>query len=214
MLKSVRVPTALESPFARAEEYVEKLFSQMRREPSEGRLLVGDQRYVLMRCDSLYLAWFDAMAETFGAETAREFMYNTAREIGRADSADFCERLGVQDGVERLSSGPVHFAHAGWALVDIRADSAPTMNQDYFLHYTHPNTFESEVLKRRGMRAPQPACLFSAGYSAGWCSEAFRVDVHAREIRCTAVGDASCEFIMAPLAKLDGHELRLLKSQG
>ena len=47
-----------------------------------------------------------------------------AREIGRSDSQTFSARLQLKDGVDRLASGPVHFAHAGWALVDILAELA------------------------------------------------------------------------------------------
>jgi hypothetical protein len=125
MLKSVRVPEPFEPPFARAESYVEKLFDDMSRTPEEGVLRIGGQRYVLVRCESLYLSWFEAMAETFGEETARDFIYNTAREIGRSD--------------------------------------------------------------------------------------AFQVEVHAREIRFTARGDSACEFIMAPIDKLDAYEKGILE---
>jgi len=143
-----------------------------------------------------------------------EFIYNSAREIGRNDSRRFSERLGLTDGLDRLSSGPVHFAHAGWALVDILDDSAPAMDDSYYLHYFHPNTFESEVLKQRGRTLQTCGCLFSAGYSAGWCSHAFNVEVHGREIRCLSRGDTTCEFIMAPSEKLDGHEARMLGQKG
>jgi predicted hydrocarbon binding protein len=34
--------------------------------------------------------------------------------------------------------------------------------------------------------------------------------VHGREIRCKARGDDACEFIMAPLDKLDAYQKRLL----
>jgi predicted hydrocarbon binding protein len=51
--------------------------------------------------------------------------------------------------------------------------------------------------------------MFSAGYSAGWCSEAFGVDLHGRELRCVARGDDNCEFIMACADRLDGHERRV-----
>ena len=137
------------------------------------------------------------------------FARNSAREIGRNDSRSFSRRLGVTDGLDRLSSGPVHFAHAGWAFVDILGDSAPATNDDYFLHYNHPNTFESEVLKNLGREVTACSCLFSAGYSAGWCSDAFGIEVHGRELRCTARGDETCEFIMAPAARLDEHERRV-----
>jgi predicted hydrocarbon binding protein len=165
-----------------------------------------------MRAEAFYLAWFDAMSDAFGEENARGFIYNSAREIGRADSKAFSERLGVKEGIERLASGPVHFAHAGWALVDIFPTSRPSSDDDYFLQYEHPNTFESEVLKRRSIQTSQSACMFSAGYSAGWCSEAFGVEVHGREVRCLARGEPRCEFIMAPAHRLDEHEARVKAS--
>ena len=211
MLKSVKVPPQFEPPFARAETFVEKLFSDFERRPDQGTLHVGGERYVLVRADSLYATWFDSLAETFGEDAAREFIYNTAREIGRSDSNAFSKRLGLTDGIDRLSSGPVHFAHAGWALVDILGDSRPAPDDSYFLHYHHPNTFESEVLVRRGKKIAQCGCFFSAGYSSGWCSDAFQLEVHGRELRCVARGDESCEFIMSPSKTLDEHEARVRK---
>ena len=214
MLRSVRVPPAFEPPFARAEKFVEQLFSDLQRAPERGTIHVGGDRYVMVRAESLYLSWFDALSDAFGEEAAREFIYNSAREIGRNDSRRFSERLGLTDGLDRLSSGPVHFVYAGWALVDILDDSAPAMDDSYYLHYFHPNTFESEVLKQRGRTLQTCGCLFSAGYSAGWCSHAFNVEVHGREIRCLSRGDTTCEFIMAPSEKLDGHEARMLGQKG
>lgn len=209
MLKSVRVPPAFEPPFARAEQFVEKLFSDFRRCPEEGSLHISGDRYILMRAESLYVSWFDALSQTFGEEIARDFIYNSAREIGRSDSQTFSARLQLKDGVDRLASGPVHFAHAGWALVDILADSTPATDESYYLHYYHPNTFESEVLRSKGITIKTCGCLFSAGYSAGWCSDAFQVEVHGREVRCLSRGDTACEFIMAPSSRLDEYEARL-----
>ncbi|MEM6993071.1 MAG: V4R domain-containing protein [Myxococcota bacterium] len=207
-LKAVRVPEPFAPPFEAAERYVEKLFTEFVRQPSEGTVHVGGDRYVMMRCESLYLAWFDAMAESFGEDAAREFIYNTAREIGRSDAQGFAERMGVTDALAKLSAGPVHFAHAGWAFVDILPDSAPATDESYYLHYYHPNTFESEVLGKQGRAVEHCACLFSAGYSAGWCSSAFNLEVHGREVACTARGDSHCEFVMAPADKLDAAQQR------
>ena len=209
MLKAVRVPPQFEPPFARAESFVEKLFEDMDRDPEQGMLHIGGERYVMVRAESLYLTWFDALSDAFGEEAARDFIYNTAREIGRSDSATFSARLGLTEGIDRLSSGPIHFAHAGWALVEILGDSTPATDDSFYLHYNHPNTFESEVVRKKGRKLEHCGCLFSAGYSAGWCSDAFRVELHGREIRCVGMGDASCEFIMSPSQKLDEHEARL-----
>ena len=52
--------------------------------------------------------------------------------------------------------------------------------------------------------------MFSAGYSAGWCSESFGLEVHAREITCVAAGGRECRFVMAPWEKLDDHGAALL----
>ncbi|MEM6295857.1 MAG: XylR N-terminal domain-containing protein [Myxococcota bacterium] len=208
-LKAVRVPTPFEPPFLAGEAFVEKLFSQVQRKPEDGTIHVGDERYVLMRCESLYAAWFKAMAETFGEETASRFIYNTAREIGRSDAKSFIERQGVEDPIARLAAGPVHFAHAGWAMVEILPDSVPATDDAFFLHYLHPNTFESEVLRSRGETTEDCSCLFSAGYSSGWCTEAFGLKLHGRELRCVSKGDDRCEFIMSPADRLDEHEARV-----
>jgi len=209
-MSSFRVPEAFRPIFEKAELYVQRRFNQVVCKPEEGTIRIGGERYVWIRCESLYLSWFERMAAAFGEEIAREFIYNTAREIGRSDSEAFAARMQVKAGVERLAAGPIHFAHAGWAFVDILADSAPATDESYFLHYYHPNTFESEVSQRRGKKTNACACHFSAGYSSGWCSAAFGLEVHGREIRCTARGDQTCEFIMAPSDKLDGHAQRLL----
>jgi hypothetical protein len=209
-MSSFRVPEPFRPIFEKAEFYVQRRFNQVVRKPEEGTIHIGGERYVWVRCESLYLSWFERMAAAFGEEIAREFIYNTAREIGRSDSEAFAARMQVKAGVERLAAGPIHFAHAGWAFVDILADSAPATDDSYFLHYYHPNTFESEVSQRRGMKPKDCICHFSAGYSSGWCSAAFGVEVHGREIHCTARGDASCEFIMAPADRLNGHQQRLL----
>jgi hypothetical protein len=209
-MSSYRVPEPFRPIFEKAEAFVQRLFADVVRKPEEGTIHIGGERYVWIRCESLYLSWFERMTAAFGEEAAREFIYNTAREIGNSDSVAFAERMKVPPGVERLAAGPIHFAHAVWAFVDILPDSAPATDDSYFLHYFHPNTFESEVSKRRGQKTGGCICHFSAGYSAGWCSAAFGVDVHGREIRCTARGDQACEFIMAPSGRLDAHQKKLL----
>jgi predicted hydrocarbon binding protein len=212
MLTSVRVPPGLAPAFEFAQAMVRRLFADTVHAPDQGTIHIGGERYVLVRADSFYLGWFTAMTAVFGRTAAMGFIYNTAREIGRSDCAAFSDKLGLSDGVARLASGPVHFAYAGWAFVEIFEDSSPASDDSYFLHYAHPNTFETEVLRARETASEECACMFSAGYSAGWCTAAFGVEVHAREIRCLARGDDLCEFIMAPEKRLDEHVARLMGS--
>jgi len=210
MLKTVKVPEPFQPLFEKADGYVSKLFKEFNHQPEMGTLHIGSERYILMRGASLFSALFDQLEGAFGAEQAQEFIYNIARVIGKADCKSFSENRDVTDPTEKLSTGPVHFAYSGWAFVDIFDTSKPSPDENYFLHYQHPNTFEAEVYKQKGITADKPICFFSAGYSAGWCSEAYGLEVHAREIKCTAHGDDKCEFIMAPFDKLDDHSKKLI----
>jgi len=97
----------------------------------------------------------------------------------------------------------VHFAFSGWARVEILEDSVPVANESFFLHYRHPNTFEAEVTLARKGKAEHPVCLFSAGYSSGWCSAAFGLELHATELSCVACGAPHCEFVMATFERLE-----------
>jgi len=50
---------------------------------------------------------------------------------------------------EGLSAGPIHFSHTGWAFVDISAESKPTADENYYLIYDHPFSFEADALEKR-----------------------------------------------------------------
>lgn len=205
-LKTVRVPDAFEDLFASAERFVAEHFEHLRRAPEEGTIRVGDDRYILVRAKSLTTGFLETMRDLIGEHEALKFWYRMARVIGRDDARAFCDVRKVTDSLARLSTGPVHFAYTGWARVEIADSSRPASDDSYYLEYTHPNTFESESWLAAEREATQPVCVFSAGYSAGWCTESFGVEVHAREISCVAAGHPECRFIMAPREKLDAYE--------
>lgn len=205
MPTTVRVPEPFAPLFDQAEVYVREHFERLRREPERGTIHVGDERYVLVRAASLTTGFMEAMRDLIGEAEALRFWYRIARVIGREDARAFCAARNLSDGPARLSTGPVHFAYAGWARVEIDDRSRPASDETYYLEYTHPNTFESETWLASGRRSEQPVCVFSAGYSAGWCTESFGVDVHAREVTCVAAGQPECRFVMAPWDRLDAY---------
>jgi len=210
MPTTARVPEPFIPLFDAAESYVRAHFDSLERRPEKGTIHVAGERYVLVRAASLTTGFIEVMRDVIGEEEALKFWYRMARVIGRDDARSFCEARNLTDGPARLSTGPVHFAFSGWARVEIDDRSRPASDETYYLEYTHPNTFESETWVARGMKSATPVCVFSAGYSAGWCSESFGIDVHAREVRCVAAGDAECRFVMAPWEKLDAHAAEVL----
>lgn len=202
MIKTVRVPAEMESIFAEAEQRVGEFFARMERDPSQGIISIDGDRYILMRGESIFLTLREKMAADFGTAVAEAFLYNLAKTIGRGDAERFAQKMDLKDPIHRLSAGPVHFSYTGWAFVEILPESHPSPDDDYLLIYNHPNTFESASYAKTLEKSRQPVCLFSAGYSAGWCSYSFGLELDAREVKCVACGDAHCCFVMAPAKRL------------
>jgi predicted hydrocarbon binding protein len=79
--------------------------------------------------------------------------------------------------------------------------------------YDHPYSFEADAhIRAKGASAKNPICVMNAGYSSGWCSESFNIEVDAREILCKARGDKACRFVMGQKEKLDEYEAWALKT--
>lgn len=210
MPDSVTDPQSLDEALAAARGYVERRFANFVRKPDEGVIRVDGERFVLVRCESLYLGLFDGLASRMGDDAAFEFIYAMAHSIGRSDCEELTARRGAQSDIEKIACGPPFFSFNGWAKVELLPDTVISPDDECVLHYRHPNTFESEVLaKRADIEVKAPACLFSAGYSAGWVSRALDKPMHARELQCVACGAESCEFVMAPEDELERHIKRL-----
>ncbi len=220
MLDTVKVPKTLEPLFLKAQEYVKRYFSERSENPSQGTIEIFGQRYILVRGASLSVDLFELMKERYkdaGEEeannVARSFLFDIAHTIGRMDARSFHKKMGVQDPIEKLSAGPIHFALTGWAFVDIFPQSRPSPDEDFFLLYDHPFSFESDAWIQAGKRSDFPVCVMNAGYSSGWCEESFGVPLLATEITCKARGDEACRFIMAHPSKIEQAVQEYLRSE-
>ena len=202
-LATVRVPERLEPLFREAQRYVKRYFSDQRSAPERGTLEISGQRYMLVRAASMSVEFHD-MVQSFYAEdeeaaaVAHALLFDVAHAMGLADARAFADRMHLQDPIARLSAGPVHFAHAGWAFVDILPESSPSPDAEFYLVYDHPYSFESDSWLAAAKPSAWPVCMMNAGYSSGWCEDAFGLPLVAAEILCRAKGDATCRFVMAP----------------
>ena len=211
-LKTVRVPPALEDTFRKAEAAVSQIFEDRVNDPSRACIEIAGERYILVRAAALSVEFFSLVEKLFGQgredearDFARNILFDLAHAIGRSDAKNMHERLGLDDPVARLSAGPVHFSHAGWAFVDIDESSMPSQGPGFVLLYDHPFSFESDAWMRAERSATFPVCIMNAGYSSGWCEESFGVSLVASEVLCRARGDDCCRFIMAPPATIESH---------
>ncbi|HWA77394.1 MAG TPA: response regulator [Polyangiaceae bacterium] len=212
-LTTVHVPEKFAPLFQQAQSYVSRYFADLLSTPERGTLEIHGQRYVLVRAASMSVEFYE-MVRSFSREeeearaVVHALLFDVAHAMGLADAKTFAERMSVSDPIARLSAGPVHFAHAGWAFVDISEESNPAPNEDYYLLYDHPYSFESDSWLAASKNSDCPVCVMNAGYSSGWCEHSFGLSLVAVEILCRAKGDESCRFIMAPPEQIEAHIAR------
>lgn len=214
-LSTVRVPEAIQPLFLRAQEYVARYFADRAEDPEHGTISIGGERYILLRAASMSVEFCDLVTSLYqdkgeaeARSVANNLLFDLAHAIGKADAKAFHQRMGVTDPIEKLSAGPIHFSFAGWAFVDIFPESHPTPDEEYFLIYDHPYSFESDTWLRHGRSSDRPVCIMNAGYSSGWCEESFGLPLVAAEIECLAAGGQHCRFIMAPPSRIEEHLAR------
>ena len=220
MLNTVKVPKQFEPLFEKAQESVGRYFSEIKKDPSKGTIEIFGERYILVRAASMSVDFFDIVSDLYkdkgkdeAFNIARQLLFDIAHAIGKQDAKKFSKKLNLKDPVEKLSAGPVHFSHAGWAFVDILPESKPAPDESYYLIYDHPFSFESDAWMRVGRESDSPVCIMNAGYSSGWCEESFGITLVAVEIMCKAKGDEACRFIMAPPSKIEGYIREYLKKE-
>lgn len=210
--KVVVAPEEIEPLFDAAVKTMREYFARVEIDPSRALIAAGDERYLLVRASALSIDFLDTLVQLYadrGEEAAltisRGFLFDIAYTIGKNDARAMSEKLGSTDPMQKLSYGPVHFAFTGWSLVDIKLASNPVPNEDYCLVYDHPYSFEAASFQNAGRRSEGPVCIMNAGYSSGWCSESFGLELTALEVSCRARGDASCSFVMAPPHRIEGR---------
>ena len=211
-LRTVSVPAPFTPVFQKAEAYVRRYFADRSEDPEHSSIVISGERYILVRAASMSVEFFDLVRSLYAdrgseeaASVATNILYDLAHSLGKADARAFAARMGVTEPIEKLSAGPIQFSFAGWAFVEILAESNPTPDADFYLIYDHPFSFEADSWRKAGRHPDHTVCVMNAGYSSGWSAESFGMPLVAAEVECQARGDAHCRFIMAPPGLIDGH---------
>ncbi len=216
---SVIVPVEMKPVFDMAQQTVRNYFSNLNMDPTKGTIEINDQRYILVRASALSKDFLDTVRNLYADRGEQEalaigknFLFDIAHTIGMNDAKNFHAKMNLTDPISRLSAGPVLFAHTGWAFVNISAESIPTPDENFYLLYNHPYSFEADSWVRSGKRSETPICIMNSGYSSGWCEESFGIPLTAVEVSCIAKGDEQCTFIMSPPHKIQEHLKRFNKN--
>ncbi|HMR82702.1 MAG TPA: response regulator [Niabella sp.] len=217
--KAVSAPPEVAPLFDKAQEVVQEYFRNLKMDPSRGTIEIDEQRYVLVRASALSKDFLETVLKLYadrGREQAmdigKNFLFDIAHAIGMNDARSFHNKMKLSDPVARLSAGPVHFAFSGWAYVDISPESRLSPDENFFLLYHHPYSFEADSWLKDNKKADTTVCIMNAGYSSGWCEESFGISLTAVEVSCVAKGDDRCTFIMSPPEKIETHLNRYFAS--
>ena len=209
---TVKVPKNIQPLFDEASETVKKYFESFKVNPSTSKIEINGERYILMRAESLANDFFKNIIKLYSdrplpeaIKIGRNLLFDMAHLIGIEDAKNFQKKMKLKNPISKLSAGPIHFAYTGWAFVDILEESKPSPDENFFLKYNHPFSFEADSWIKSKDKADFPVCTMSAGYSSGWCEESFGINLTAVEITCRAKGDKNCTFIMAPPDKINSY---------
>ena len=211
-LETVRVPAEFAPIFQRANDFVSKYFAQKKEDPTRGTIEIFGERYLLVRAASMSVEFFDTVKNLYhdqGEEeainVATSLLFDIAHSIGKTDARMFHQTMELSDPIEKMSAGPIHFSHTGWAFVDIFPESRPVPDESFFLVYDHPFSFESDAWIKAGRGTDSPVCVMNAGYSSGWCEESFGLPLVSTEVMCRARGDEACRFVMAHPSRVEQY---------
>lgn len=209
---TVSVPDAFKPLFDEAQKIVGEYFRNLKMDPTRGTIEINDQRYVLVRASALSNDFLDTIQHLYSDRGEKEaltigknFLFDIAHVIGMNDAKNFHQKMNLADPIAKLSAGPVHFAYSGWAFVDILPESNPSPDDNYYMIYHHPFSFEADSWMRSGKKSDTPVCVMNSGYSSGWCEESFGFPLTSVEVTCKAKGDEHCTFIMSPPHKIQEH---------
>ncbi len=193
--------TSDKSPSAR-EEFI-------RSHPTEGALLTPDGRRVAGLPEGLMQALHRGFGEA-ATENARQTLYRAGYEWGLQDMLQFSSRLRQESGgantadlwqmepplvLERWSAP---LAASGWGSCIF--DFSARVKGITFVELRHSASAAAVG------RATVPVCHLYAGLFAGALSFFDRVESHAVETECAALGHACCRFIVGPGPLIDQAE--------
>lgn len=217
---TVKVPKNVKGIFDIAEKKVGEYFSQLKLLPQKGSIKINNERYVLVRASALSHEFLHTITNLYKDRGEKEalnigknILFDIGHVLGMEDAKVLHKKMKLKSPIEKLSAGPVHFAYSGWASVKIHPESNPVSDENFYLKYDHPYSFEADAWIKNGIKSKTPVCVMNAAYSSGWCQESYGIPLSAIEITCKAKGDSSCTFIMAHPNKIESLIHQELKSK-
>ncbi len=175
------------------------LSASLRFHPNEGRILLGDQRMVLLHVHALAELRRE-LIDTLGIERARATFIRLGYVSGQRD-AQYARQLRADaTPFEWLAAGPQLHALEGMVHVtplEVRFDID---RGHYHGEFAWRNSAEVDAHLRIHGVSESPVCWTLIGYASGYTSTFMGRPVVYRELSCRACGARRCRMLGKPLA--------------
>ena len=201
-MRAAEVPPEMLEVFEKAGASVKSYFEAMESIPSQGRVLIDKDRFVLARTDSLSLVLRNVLTEIYGDRGSDQLLYSFGRAVGSTEARKFFDRFELTDPMEKFGFGPTYFSYSGWAFVNLLYPTNPVADESFLLVFANQQSFEAEGFIAEGEKPKKAICHITAGYLTGWCEESFGIPLETRELFCSARGEGLDLFMMTHRKKI------------
>ncbi len=166
-------------------------------EPESGRLLLGEERYLLFRQEAFAMLRKVLHAQ-LGSVLFRSILSQFGYRCGQGDYQALSQSYSWDSELDRMGAGPVMHTWEGIVRADPTFLEFDRERGHFHMKGTWKNSYEAEIHLREFGPSQHPVCHTLTGYASGWCSAFIGFDVIAIEPTCIAKGDPICTFHIQP----------------
>lgn len=166
-------------------------------QPESGRLLLGEERYLLFRQEAFAMLR-KVLMDQLGPPLFRSILTQFGFRCGFGDYEALTKHYEWDSDLDRMGAGPVMHTWEGIVRADPTFLEFDRSRGHFHMKGTWKNSYEAEIHLQQFGPSPLPVCHTLTGYASGWCSAFIGFDVVAIEPTCIARGDSVCTFHIQP----------------
>ena len=198
----VRVPADQAQPSPYPSPAIRDLLERLQFAPEQGRILLGDQRMLLLHASTLQTLRQE-LIDSIGIHRARSLLTRMGFQAGAQD-AELARRIrGSSSAMDAFWVGPQLHSIEGVVRVElVRMEIDVERGHHYGEFLWHDSAEDEDFIARFGL-SDSPACWTQIGYASGYTSRFMGRTIIYRELACRAMGDAVCRIVGQPAEEWD-----------
>ena len=166
-------------------------------QPETGRLLIGEERFLLFRQDA-FGTLRKLLFEQLGPALAPSLLAQFGYRCGTGDYSSMTDNTQWDTEMDKLAAGPTMHCWEGLVRADPTVLEYNRQTGHFCMRGTWLNSYEAQLHLELFGKSTTPVCHTLTGYASGWGTAFFGSPVLAIEPTCIARGDEICSFYLQP----------------